>query len=372
MTEITKLHNDSMDLAEKAFLARMKGAYNEADELFRASLRLELQAVELIDNSPCEPSYSILHRSAATLALDCNEPRLAEKLIGKALAQEPPPEVAEELRDLLEQVYFRRHLQLRGITLGDDELQISLAGRAVGSGIVQSEQLLQRVDNASKLIYRTVERRQSRPFRESGPPKRAISENYAVFLSLARPGSYAITLKLGRPSEQQRLPDIVDTPEIVGEFMDLMSLLNKGEFGQLETRIPERAYRTNFVQLARQIAPDGERVSMVGFTSMERGQKRYVEVTRPQADIVPPWESGDGTLEHLERVTIRGILRFADATRPERRQIKIVDEETQKARLVKVPEGMMNDIVKPLWDCSVVVTGTRRGKDVVLETIKEQ
>ena len=51
----------------------------------------------------------MLHRSAATLAVECGELRYAERLIGRALAGNPPEDIADELRDLLlEEVYSRR------------------------------------------------------------------------------------------------------------------------------------------------------------------------------------------------------------------------------------------------------------------------
>ncbi|WP_243146698.1 hypothetical protein [Scytonema sp. UIC 10036] len=56
-----------------------------------------------------EPTRSILHRSAAVLAVECSELRSAERLIGRALAGNPPDDIANELRDLLiEEIYSRR------------------------------------------------------------------------------------------------------------------------------------------------------------------------------------------------------------------------------------------------------------------------
>jgi len=53
-----------------------------------------------------EPTRSVLHRSAATLALECGALCDPERLIAVALSGDPPAEIAEELRDLLEPVYF--------------------------------------------------------------------------------------------------------------------------------------------------------------------------------------------------------------------------------------------------------------------------
>lgn len=101
MKDANELHNESMDRAELALLSRMRGEHETADGLFAESLRLELEAIELVDQLPySEPNYSILHRSAATLALDCDDPRTAERLISKALAHDPPVWIADELLDL--------------------------------------------------------------------------------------------------------------------------------------------------------------------------------------------------------------------------------------------------------------------------------
>lgn len=371
MSSANDAHDRSMDCAELALLARMRNDHEEADRLFRESLKYELIAIEAVRAERVEPSFSILHRSAATLALDCNDPRLAEKLITSALSNEPPVEITEELRDLLEQVYFRRHLQLRGITLQEDEVQMSLAGKGVGFGVVHSDEFLERVEKASKLIYRIVDRRQGRPFRTSGRLKKTVKNDYEVFLSVPRAASFAVTLRLGRPTEQPRLPGTSDTAEVVDEFMTLMGLLGKGDYVSIENAIPEATYRTNFVQLGKRLAPDGEDVAMVGFTTMRAGRERFVEVSRRRAEIAVPESIATDVAPVQKRVTVRGILRFADATRADSGQIKIVDETTGTTHIVKVPEGMMGDIVKPLWECRVVVTGSQIGNHIELEDIDE-
>ncbi|MBA4390129.1 MAG: hypothetical protein C0399_04240 [Syntrophus sp. (in: bacteria)] len=370
MKDANELHNESMDRAELALLARMRGEHETAEHLFAESLQLEIAAIEAIEKlSYTEPNYSILHRSAATLALDCNDPRTAERLISKALAHDPPLQIAEELRDLFEQVHFRRHLQLRGIILSEDELQMSLAGQGVGFGVVHSNEFLQRVDDASKIIYRIAERRQSKPFREKGRPSRLIKDDYELFLSVPRAASFAVTLKLGHPSNQPKLPGFADTYEIVDEFMTLMGLVNKADFPAIESRIPDPAYRMNFVQLAKRLAPDGDNVKVVGFTSIHEGHERFVEIIRPKTKIIAPEPK---FAPQAEMVTVRGVLKFADATHRDSGHIKIVDEENKNTtHQVKVPEGMMNDIVKPLWDTTVVIKGTRERNYILLQDIEE-
>jgi hypothetical protein len=61
------------------------------------------------DQFDFEPTRSILHRSAATIAVECSLLREAERLIGRALSGNPPADIADELRDLLlSAVYSQR------------------------------------------------------------------------------------------------------------------------------------------------------------------------------------------------------------------------------------------------------------------------
>ena len=71
-----------------------------------------------------EPTRSVLHRSAATLAVQCGELQQAEKLIAVALAGQPPLDVAEELKDSFIQIYLQRYLERKGVQLADDSVVI--------------------------------------------------------------------------------------------------------------------------------------------------------------------------------------------------------------------------------------------------------
>ncbi|OQX26499.1 MAG: hypothetical protein BWK80_10180 [Desulfobacteraceae bacterium IS3] len=111
MNHIRLLHEKAMDMAEKAFVAKLKGDTEQAARLFREAFENEAEAARAVPDLPSsEPTRSVLYRSAASLALDCNEFREAERLIGAGLAGFPPEEIAEELRVLYEKVNFQRHL----------------------------------------------------------------------------------------------------------------------------------------------------------------------------------------------------------------------------------------------------------------------
>jgi len=95
-----------MDAAGRAFHADIHGDYATAEALFREAFELERRAATALVDTQIEPTRSVLLRSAASLALDCHDTREAERLIAIGLAGNPPAPIADELRDLLETVYF--------------------------------------------------------------------------------------------------------------------------------------------------------------------------------------------------------------------------------------------------------------------------
>ena len=113
MSALDKFHNKAMEMAFFADQERHRGNEKQAAELFEQALDLELKALDEI-TEPVEPTYPILHRSAGWLALDCNKPHLAEQLACKALTGDPHPKIAEELRDLLAEIYARMRDKPKG------------------------------------------------------------------------------------------------------------------------------------------------------------------------------------------------------------------------------------------------------------------
>lgn len=102
MNKVREWHDQAMQLVDEAFAARRAGDESIAKQKFQQAYALETQAALAVANELTnEPTRSVLLRSAATLALDCDEVREAERLVAMALAGNPPPDIADELRDLI-------------------------------------------------------------------------------------------------------------------------------------------------------------------------------------------------------------------------------------------------------------------------------
>jgi Flp pilus assembly protein TadD len=102
-----ELHDQAMVLVGTAERLRRDGDTQRAAIVLQQAFEQERHAAELsATDLTFEPTRSVLHRSAASLAIECGQLREAERLIATALSGNPPDAIAEELRDLLEQVYF--------------------------------------------------------------------------------------------------------------------------------------------------------------------------------------------------------------------------------------------------------------------------
>lgn len=370
MTTIRDLHKDAMDLAEAALVARLKGDQEQALALCQQAYDQERQAAALLLATPTpEPTRSIILRSAAFLAAQCGDTQAAERLAASALAGQPPPDVADDLRDLFEQLQFDRHLSLRGLSLSSSEFQLSIAGNEIGPGIAPTEHVLSRLKDLERLVFRTVERLANMPFRDRGPTPKA-ARNYRLHLRAAsRPASFAVTVRLGQPTEQLLLEGFDHAATIVSEIMTCIQLLNAGDQQQLTTRIPDPAYLRSFVGLVQRIAPDGDAVRIVGMTAVQDGAERRVLLTRLQDAITVPDAAKLLADRHAEPVTIRGQLCYADARREAAGEIKLVEDRGTTHSIV-VPQGWMADIVKPMWEDTVEVTGVKQNGKILLQTIK--
>ncbi len=115
MQSVRSLHDEAMELAQLALVARHTGTVERAAALAREAWGLEAQAAGLVpDEAASEPTRSILYRSAAWLALDANLPDEGIRLAERALAGCPPASIAAELEEALATARLRSQTQKEG------------------------------------------------------------------------------------------------------------------------------------------------------------------------------------------------------------------------------------------------------------------
>ena len=109
--QVNALHWGAMNSMDNALLARRELDFDAALKHFQNAFRMESQAAKIVSYMDIEPTRSVLHRSAATLALDCGNVAEAERLVAVALEGTPPREIEIELNELSEKIAeYKQHL----------------------------------------------------------------------------------------------------------------------------------------------------------------------------------------------------------------------------------------------------------------------
>jgi hypothetical protein len=92
MNQIQELHQQAMDLAEMAQISRLRNDSISATQLFRQAFEKEQLAAKLIVHDlTAEPTRSVLHRSAASLAMDCGDTHEVRKANYISFIRKPTP-----------------------------------------------------------------------------------------------------------------------------------------------------------------------------------------------------------------------------------------------------------------------------------------
>jgi hypothetical protein len=297
----------------------------------------EAQAAELIpEGKSSEPTRSILYRSAASLAYQCKEFSIAVRLIAKGLSGFPTPQIEQELKDLYEQISFEDHLQVRGVTLADEDFQLSMRGKSVGLGTIFYDEFLRRIRATRTIVERTVQRIMGATYQRYGQVLK-VYRPFVPVLSTAEQHSFAITIKLG-VAKNEPFPLFVNASQVIDEVLINIELVNNSEENKLRKKIQQNDYYQNFLAMTLEIAPDGDKINFVGFISA----RRTVSLTRKRMEIEIPPEVEKSDVERTQ-IRVEGVLDYATA-RKQSEAIGLTTEECDEYNII-VQEGL-DDLVR--------------------------
>jgi hypothetical protein len=103
MEKVHELHEKAMEISDLAEIERLKKNHVKSLRMYQEAFELEKQAAELLTGrKDVEPTRSVLFRSAASLALICNNSGEAVRLVDIGLDGNPPAEIEEELMEIKE------------------------------------------------------------------------------------------------------------------------------------------------------------------------------------------------------------------------------------------------------------------------------
>lgn len=101
---VNAFHRQAMIQCDYALMWKRAGNDWAASMHFYAAFQEEKKAADMIADTDMEPIRSVLHRSAATLALDCGEIEEAQRLIAAALKGNVPDVIMVEINELVDRI----------------------------------------------------------------------------------------------------------------------------------------------------------------------------------------------------------------------------------------------------------------------------
>ena len=290
------------------------------------------------------------------------------------LAGNPPDEIANELRDLYEDINFFRHLELKDTELDSSEFLLSFSGNEVGFGTINSREFLNRYEAIEKLTYRTAERKLKIAYRSGSKIADNIKHLFEPFFSVPKAASFAVVIKLGKQTNQTEMFDDKNIQEeVIDEIFECVELVNRADYVGLKAKINDENYYENFVSLTKVLAPDGDRIRQTGFTIIRNGKQKGVALQRKQETFkeeIIKIRANKNEIEsqHVEDfIKLTGTLKIANAKLNTIQIVAPKGDEPFKHN-IKVSEGL-SDVVKMYFD-EVVEVGLVK-KDSKTYELKE-
>lgn len=365
MSRVRELHQEAMQIAQLALVARNQSDPDKAEELAWKAFLLEKEAADLIPlDESSEPTRSILYRSAASLAYQARNFEMARRMVFKGFSGSPPDEIFFELENLYEQVRFEEKLQQEDFgILDNNDVNLALDGRLVGYGTILYPEFSKRLENLTKLLDRTTSRLMKRDYQSSG----SVAKEYKPFnhaLQVPTPGSFSITIRLIRAEDQQQGNFFVpDAKTLIDEVITGIELVNQSEEEALRQRIVDPKYFRNFLSLTKDLAPDGEKITLVKINSVDS----TVALTKHRAEIkdANTYTDISGEAKKEEKV-LEGLLDYATVRGKE--VAGLTDHKGEHYTIV-ADEGL-DDVVRGYYNQMVVITGIWDGKFIHLTDIQ--
>jgi hypothetical protein len=256
-------HTRSEGYASQAEELRRRHENERAAKLYCLAAEAEASALNNLDPSKTR-TIGITAVSAVSLYFKAQEFWQARKLAHKWLATDLLPLFAvEELEDLLQAIRFEESRVNSGIQFIEGEVLISVKGGEILYGAAPLDLVLRKVDQISKIFYRTTEMLLDLPLRKRGSPSQDVKKYCDPWLFQAVPGSYQFSVQVRKPQDHEQLSfpgmsaaDVeLRVEQITKKFLDVIRAATQDPEGELIEVVPQEDYRKAFLKSAQDLAP---------------------------------------------------------------------------------------------------------------------
>jgi hypothetical protein len=318
-------HTESERYASQAEAALREGNSDRAAELYAQAAQADERALNDLDKGK-KRTLGITAVSAASLWYKARDFRKAENVAYQWLSSQLlPPFAIDQLQDLLQTIWSEELREKAGVKFTQGEVLVSVSGGEVIKGGAPLELILRKVNEVSKLFYRTVEMLLDLPLRKHGDPSVDIQQQCRPWLFQAPAGSYQFAVRVEHP-KQLPLPTFGDAipkvEQVTQKFLEIIQASVEDPEAKLAEVVPDAEYRATFLKLTRNLAPT------------DKSSFGQVEI-KPAAGV----DFRPIVLRQTEREVINKAIRFEKAAQTPPAE-KVPEESMQ---LVGVLRGLQLD-----------------------------
>ena len=306
-------HAESERLAMGAQSAARTGDRQQALRLYREAAEAEKRALDELDVSKTR-TRGITSVSAVALYYKAEEFNCAEQLAHLTLSAPDIPEFARaDMRTLVQAIWTESAKRQAGVAFAPGQVMVSVKGGEVVAGGAPLDLIVDRVQTIQSLFFRTIEWAKGLPHRKGGRPTRDIQDQCRPWLFQSAPGSYQFSVAVQNSVQPDLFSPDVEPDDVAKRFMEIVGASAADDAAALERLVPDRAYRTTFLRLTRNLTPTGKAYERVELRAA--GETRPValgsesrEYINKQIRATPATSTAPGDTE----MELRGVLRAVD------------------------------------------------------------
>ena len=352
-----ELHAKSELLAIEASLAQRNRDAFSAQELFRQAARFEKQALDALDSSKVR-TRGITAVSTVALWFKSGEYVQAELVAHSALSDVTIPEFARrELRNLVQAIWTETTKQTASVEFVPGQVLVSVKGGEVVTGGAPLDLIVDKVQTIQAMFYRTIEFLNGVSHRRVGPPTKELQESCRPWLFQSVPGSYQFSVGIQKPAQSDFFKEDVQPERIAKHFLEIVGASTTDDGTDLEKLVPDEAYRTTFLKLARNLAPTGKTFDRIELTAS--GDSRPIALgiaARKNINQRLKSKISEANESPQEVNDLRGVLRGFHLDKD---WLEVYVDGTPV--LVNGLEDAVDDLIGPMTNRSVIVKAIVQG-----------
>ena len=252
-------HESSERLASQAEMAVRENRRDEALALYARAADAEERAIADLDRSKTR-TFGVSAVSAAALHYKANQLKSAEQAAIRWLGFDRLPAFArDQLQILLQSIWSERVRERAGARFARGQVLISVQGGEVVPGGAPLDLIADKVTTVRSIFHRTAEFLSGLAHRRRGAPSRDVQESCRPWLFQTAPGSYQFAVAIQQEYQQNFLkPELRSPREVADWFLRILRVGIDDPEESLTELVPPPDYRSTFLKLTRNLAPDGK------------------------------------------------------------------------------------------------------------------